>query len=357
MKKYILVFFMALILGLISSIHPVYALNDTASSSIVMDISSGRILYEKNSHSQRLIASTTKIMTCILAIENGNLDDTVQVGEEVLKMYGSNIYLELGEKMTLKDLLYGMMLRSGNDAATVIATYIGKDQETFVEMMNQKAKEIGMRDTIFRNPTGLDDYEENYSTAYDMALLSKYAYQNETYREIVGTEKYRVEGEKLYIWNNRNELLKTYDYATGGKTGYTPRAGHTLVTTASYNGLDLTAVTLNDGNMYLNQEEMYDYAFSNYERITILDKDHFEVSDNYYQDKIYIKNSFQYPLTKEEQEEITTLLSLTKKTKLKDGDEVGKVEVYLNDEKIHEEPVFVEIKKKRTFLDFLKDLF
>ena len=222
---------------------------------------------------------------------------------------------------------------------------------------NQKAKEIGIQDTIFGNPTGLDDYEENYSTAYDMALLSKYAYQNETYREIVGTEKYRVEGEKLYIWNNRNELLKTYDYATGGKTGYTPRAGHTLVTTASYNGLDFTAVTLNDGNMYLNQEELYDYAFSNYERITILDKDHFEVSDNYYQDKIYIKNSFQYPLTKEEQEEVTTLLSLTKKTKLKDGDEVGKVEVYLKGEKIHEEPVFVEIKKKRTFLDFLKDLF
>ena len=150
MKKYILVFFMVLILGLISSIHPVYALNDTASSSIVMDISSGRILYEKNSHSQRLIASTTKIMTCILAIENGNLDDTVQVGEEVLKMYGSNIYLELGEKMTLKDLLYGMMLRSGNDAATVIATYIGKDQETFVEMMNQKAKNLNMQDSFVK---------------------------------------------------------------------------------------------------------------------------------------------------------------------------------------------------------------
>ena len=109
--------------------------------------------------------------------------------------------------------------------------------------------------------------------------------------------------------------------------------------------------------MYLNQEEMYVYAFSNYEWITILDKDHFEVSDNYYQDKIYIKNSFQYPLTKEEQEEVTTLLSLTKKTKLKDGDEVGKVEVYLKGQKIHEEPLFVEIKKKRTFLDFLKDLF
>lgn len=357
MKKHMLVFLFFCFLSQILLPKSVWAYNDSASSSIVMDMSTGRILYEKNSHTKRLIASTTKIMTCILAIENGNLDDTVEVGEEVLKMYGSNIYLELGEKMKLRDLLYGMMLRSGNDAATVIATYIGKDLNTFVQMMNQKAQEIGMKDTTFKNPTGLDDYEENYSTAYDMALLSKYAYQNETYREIVGTEKYKVEGKKLYIWNNRNELLKTYQNATGGKTGYTPRAGHTLVTTASYNGLNLTAVTLNDGNMYLNQEKLYDEVFSNYEQITILDKNNFEISNNYYEDKIYIKNSFSYPLTKEEQEKVTTLVSLTKKTNLKNDEKVGKVEVYLENKKIHEEEIFVKIQKKKSFFDFLKDLF
>ena len=357
MKKRMLVFLFFCFLIQILIPKPIWAYNDSASSSIVMDMETGRVLYEKNSHTKRLIASTTKIMTCILAIENGNLDDTVEVGEEVLKMYGSNIYLELGEKMKLRDLLYGMMLRSGNDAATVIATYIGKDLDTFVQMMNQKAKELGMNDTIFKNPTGLDDYEENYSTAYDMALLSKYAYQNETYRQIVGTEKYRIEGEKLYIWNNRNELLKTYQYATGGKTGYTPKAGHTLVTTASYNDLNLTIVTLNDGNMYSNQEKLYDEAFSNYEKITILDKNNFEISNNYYQNKIYIKNSFSYPLTKEEQEKITTFVTLTKKTNLKNDEKVGKVEVYLESKKIHEEEIFVKIQKKKSFLDFLKDLF
>ena len=199
-----------------------------------MDLDSGRILYEKNAEQRRLIASITKIMTAIVAIEEGDLTEKITVGEEVLSMYGTNIYVEVGEKMKLRDLLYGLLLRSGNDASVVIAKAIAGSEEKFVDMMNQKAKEIGMKNTTFKNPHGLDEESENYSTAYDMALLSKYAYKNKTYRNIVSTNKYEVStGKKTYLWYNRNKLLTTYEYCTGGKNGYTPRAGKTLVTTAS----------------------------------------------------------------------------------------------------------------------------
>ena len=148
MKKVICYFF--ILLELLSCTF-VYA-DDTAKSTIVMDMDSGRILYEKNKDTPLLIASTTKIMTAVLAIENKNLEDIVTVGDEILTMYGSNVYLEVGEKITLRDLLYGLMLRSGNDAAVTIATYVGGDIDTFVKMMNDKAKKIGMNHTIFKNP-------------------------------------------------------------------------------------------------------------------------------------------------------------------------------------------------------------
>ena len=147
MKKLLFIFVSIIFIIPIS----VNAISTTASSAILMDMDSGRILYKKDVHNPRLVASITKIMTAVLAIENGNLDDEVTVGEEVLTMYGSNIYIELGEKMTLRDLLYGLLLRSGNDAAIVIGTYIGGSEEKFVEMMNKKAKEIGMINTTYHN--------------------------------------------------------------------------------------------------------------------------------------------------------------------------------------------------------------
>ena len=164
------------------------AYTDTAHSSIVMDVDSGRILYQKNSHDVRLIASITKIMTCIIVLENADLDKTVVVGDEVLSMYGTSIYLEVGEKITIHDLLYGLMLRSGNDAAMVLATQT-LGEEVFIQKMNEKAQELKMKDTVFSNPHGLDEKSKNYSTAYDMALLGRYAYQNKEYRKIISTKK------------------------------------------------------------------------------------------------------------------------------------------------------------------------
>lgn len=333
----------------------IYAISDTAKSTIVMDMDSGRILYQKNANEQRLIASTTKIMTAVIAIENGNLDEEVTVGEEVLKMYGSNIYIELGEVMTLRNLLYGLLLRSGNDAAIVIACNIGKTEEKFVEMMNAKANEIGMKNTIFRNSHGLDEETKNYSTAKDMAILSSYANKLDVYKQISKTKKWTVQTDKKsYVWNNRNKLLYSYKNATGGKTGYTPSAGRTLVTTASKDNLNLTIATLNDANEYTTHESLYEYCFNKYTNYLIVDRNNFQIDDNFFKDKLYIKKSFTYPLTTSEEKNINVVVKLEKVKKYNDNDKVGNVIVTLNEEEIFNTPVYV--KKKESKITFIKKL-
>ena len=326
---------------------------DTSKSSIVMDIDSGRILYENNCNEKRLIASTTKIMTAILAIENTSLEEKVTIGEEVLSMYGTNIYIEVGEKMTIRNLLYGLMLRSGNDAAEAIAIYIGGSEENFAKMMNTKANELGMNNTEFNNPHGLDDYTRNYSTAYDMALLSKYVYSNATYVEISQTQKYTTSTQnKSYLWYNRNKLLTTYKYCTGGKNGYTPDAGKTLVSTAEKNNLRLTIVTLNDPNIYDTHEYLYEQTFSKYSNYKIIDKNNFKLENTDYKDTAYIKESFTYPLTLEEKEQVKTKVTLFNKLEVEDV--IGYIEIMLNEEKIGKINIYNKITKKEEMSFFSK---
>ena len=330
---------------------------DTAKSTIVMDLDSGRFFYEKNANQKRLIASITKIMTAIVAIEEGDLTEKITVGEEVLSMYGTNIYVEVGEKMKLRDLLYGLLLRSGNDASVVIAKAIAGSEEKFVNLMNKKAQEIGMKNTIFKNPHGLDEETENYSTAYDMALLSKYAYKNKTYRNIVSTDKYEVStGKKTYLWYNRNKLLTTYEYCTGGKNGYTPRAGKTLVTTASKNGLNLTIVTLSDGDIYNNHIDLYEDFFSKYKRYKIIDKNKFRIDKEFVDEDVYLEDSFYYPLTSNEVNDIKTVVHFLDDSAT---DEIGTIEIFLSNQKIGELPIYLKIKKKEqfSFFDWLRQLF
>ena len=179
----------------------------SAHSAILMDQDSGRVLYEENAHEKSRIASITKIMTAILAIESGKLDHTVTISLNAVGTEGSSLYLKKGEKITLKNLVYGLMLRSGNDAAVAIAEEVGGSLDGFVWMMNQKAEEIGMKDSHFSNPHGLDNTKSHYSTAYDMALLTRYAMKNETYRVISGTKKHRATNTEEswdYIWKNKN---------------------------------------------------------------------------------------------------------------------------------------------------------
>lgn len=350
--------FAVLIIFIILTTSNCYAISVSSYSAVLMDSDSGRVLYQKNPDAQRLIASITKLMTAIIAIENGNLESEIIVGDEVLKMYGSNIYIEIGEKIKLIDLIYGLLMRSGNDASVVIAKNVGGTEEEFVKMMNQKANELGMKNTIFKNPHGLDEETENKSTAYDMALLSSYCYKNKIYREITKTKKYNLQTDKKsYIWYNRNKLLSQYEFATGGKTGYTPRAGKTLVTNASKNNLNLTVVTLNDGNQYQTHQSLYEYGFDNYEKYKILDKSRFKVDEAYYKDKLYIKEDFYYPLTEIEKDNIKVIINLNKLKNYQDNDEIGYVSVKLYDDEIYREKVYVKLKKEdKNLIKKIKDI-
>ena len=351
MKKLLL--FLLLIIPI--NVHAIYT---NATSSILMDMDSGRILYQNNKDEQRLVASISKIMTAVVTIENSNLDDDVKVGNKVLNMYGSSIYVQPGEVLKLRDLIYGLLLRSGNDAAVVIAKHVGGTEEKFVELMNKKAKAIGMKNTIYKNPHGLDEETKNYSTAYDMALLTKYANTLNEYKKISSTKRWIVStGKKTYDWYNRNKLLYKYKYTTGGKTGYTPKAGKTLVTTAAKDNLTLGVVTLNDSDEYIDHEKLYEYGFNNYKKYLIIDKDSFNIDNSFYKDKVYVKESFSYPLTEKEKEYVKVLAKIYKVKKYKNNDEVGEIIVTLKDEEIYKEKIYVSINKKMSIIERIKNIF
>ena len=205
----------------------------------------------------------------------------------------------------------------------------------------------------------MDEKTKNYSTARDMAKLSSYAMRLEEYREISSTKKWTTKSDKKsYIWNNRNKLLYSYSYATGGKTGYTPSAGRTLVTTASKDNLNLTVVTLSDANEYITHKSLYEYSFEKYDNYLIVDKNNFEIDDNFFEDDLYIKESFIYSLSKYETEQVRIIIHLKKITKYDDNDKVGELIVTLDDEDIFKTDVFVKMKKKKnSWIDKIKKFF
>ena len=330
-----------------------------ANSYILMDMDSNKVIYEKNAHNIRSVASISKIMTAIVAIENKNIEDKVIIGEEIKKAYGSGIYIKVGEEMTLKDLLYGLMLRSGNDASLAIAKYVGGSVEEFVNMMNKKAVEIGMKNTTFNNPNGLDEEGGNLSTAYDMALLTSYAMKNEQYKEIVSTKKYTLKTNmNYYSWINKHKLLHSYKYATGGKTGFTEIAKRTLVTTASKDNINLVVVTLNDGNDFQDHIDLFEEAFENYTNYNILKKGNINIlNEEYYEnDTLYIENDYNIMLQNKNNNVILNY-KIEKKDNYNDKDIVGKIEVKINDEIVHEENIYVKKGITLSFLDKVKNWF
>ena len=342
----------------------------SASSAILMEQQSGRILYEKEAHKVSRIASITKIMTAILAIESGKLNDTVKVSENAVRAEGSSIYLKPGETIKLEDLVYGMMLRSGNDAAVAIAEHVGGSLDGFVYLMNQKASEIGMEHTHFSNPHGLDDHEDHYSTAYDMALLTRYAMSNDTYKLISGTKVHRAPNptEKWdRVWRNKNRLLtELYDYTTGGKTGYTKRAKRTLVTTATKGDLNLIAVTLNGPDDWNDHITMYENGFHDFELVKVLPKGIInEIEDPFYKNKVYIKKDIFFPIKKDERDLFRIEYKLQK---LKEGSSepesepvvVGKALIYFSQKQVKEVPLYykkTKSKEDQSFMDYFKSIF
>lgn len=356
MKKIILLLLLLIPLN-------IKGIDTSATSSILMDIDSNRILYEDNIHNVRSVASISKIMTAVIAIESGKLDDKVTIGDEISKSYGSGIYIKEGEILTLRDLLYGLMLRSGNDAALAIAHYVGGSVNEFVNLMNKKAKELKMTNTTFNNPSGLDQGKGNYSTAYDMALLTSYAMKLDDYKEITGTKKYTLKTNKnTYVWINKNKLLSLYKYSTGGKTGFTEIAKRTLVTTASKDNINLVVVTLNDGNDWQDHQNLFEYGFNNYTNIKLLKKGNINIyNEQYYEDyDLYVKNNFNYLVGNSEEDSVIFKYKLEKLRKINNGDKVGKVDIYIGDHKIHEESIFIrekEKEKKSVFLKFKEWIF
>ncbi|WNR42488.1 D-alanyl-D-alanine carboxypeptidase family protein [Paenibacillus roseipurpureus] len=279
------------------------AFHTNAVGASLVDVASGRILYSQKGDTPMRIASLTKIMTAIIAIEQGDLNSMVKVSKNAFGKEGSSIYLKLGEEMRLHDMLYGLMMRSGNDAATAIAEHIGGSVEGFVYLMNEKAVSLGMDHSHFTNPSGLDEGEGHRSSPNDMAKLTAYALKNNVFAEIVATKLKKVPNPNEtwdYTWLNKNKMLSMFEGADGVKTGYTKLAKRTLVSSATRNGQQLVAVTLNDGDDWADHGRMLQYGFTYFPLQTLVKK-----GDAIEGTPWVASRTFQYPLADGEAASLT----------------------------------------------------
>lgn len=320
-----------------------------ASATALIDVQSGRILYSEDGDTSMRIASLTKIMTAIVAIEYGDLSSKVKVTKRAAGKEGSSIYLKLGEEMSLSNMLYGLMLRSGNDAATAIAEHVGGSEAGFVYLMNEKAKELGLIHTQFKNPHGLDD-EGHFSSANDLAILTAYALKNKVFAEIVKTEEKQAPNpfEKWnYSWRNKNKMLYMYEGADGVKTGYTKKALRCLVSSATRNGQQLVAVTLNDGNDWLDHSQLLDWGFKYYPLSVIAKKEETITGST-----LVYGRQFAYPLDSDELGKIKADLTLIDPKSVYHAlGERGKMNFYLEGEVLGSVPVY-ENNSTRLKLDY-----
>ena len=245
---------------------PVNADAVSARSAILMDAKTGRVLYEKDADRKSLIASTTKIMTALIVCEQCNVLDRMRVPKEAVGIEGSSMYLKEGEVLTVQELLYGLMLHSGNDAAVALAIYCGGTVEGFVELMNDKARFLGLTGTHFANPNGLD-HPEHYSTARDLAILAAYAMENPIFSRTVSTKSLTIDRRSM---KNHNKLLWMVEGADGVKTGFTRAAGRVLVSSASREGRRLIAVTIHDPNDWQDHQVLLNDGFQNFKTRQII---------------------------------------------------------------------------------------
>lgn len=241
-----------------------------ASSAVLMEASTGRVLFAKNGEEQRSMASTTKIMTALIAVQSERLDDVVEITREMVEVEGSSIYLKVGERLTLRALVTGLLLESGNDAANAIAIALSGSKEAFADRMNEFAQSLGMENTHFVTPSGLDD-EEHYTTAYDMAVLGCAAMNCPEFASIASQKTMTVdftEPAARRTFYNHNRLLLELDGCNGVKTGFTKKSGRCLVSSCERDGILLVAVTLNDPDDWNDHKKMMEYGFDQVERVT-----------------------------------------------------------------------------------------
>ena len=311
----------------------------SAKAMCVLEKDSGRVLASKNMDVRLPMASTTKIVTAITVIQNcNNLDEIIQVDDLAIGVEGSSIYLRKGELMSVKDLLYGLMLRSGNDSAVALACHVGGSVDGFAKLMNETAKNVGANNSNFITPHGLD-HKEHYTTAYDLARITAYALNNPIFEEIVSTKTHIVEAtnksDKRYM-SNKNKLLNTLEGCVGIKTGFTTRAGRCLVSATKRNNETFVCVVLNCGPMFEESAKLLNTAHELYENMKIIDKDR-EIYNEYIIDKkqgklyLYPEEDFFYPISEVEKDKIK-LEYAVKLDDAKLGDIVGEIKVFFEND-------------------------
>lgn len=294
----------------------------------VMEMHSRRVLFEQNADTRLPMASTTKILTAIAAIERcGEIKRTVTIADEAIGVEGSSVYLNKEEHYTVEDLLYGLMLRSGNDCAVALAHYISGSVDDFSAVMNNTAEKAGALNSRFVNPHGLPQ-KNHYTTARDLTNITCYAMHNTLFRQIVSTKYYAGKN-----WVNKNKLLSTYEGGCGVKTGYTKQAGRCLVSAAERGGMMLVCTLLNCPTTYERTAKLFDDAFASYQNYQILkDGQKFELLHNGKSVTVQARDNFFYPILKEELEYIeikTSPLSSLKKHDEK-GEILGQIEISLS---------------------------
>lgn len=317
----------------------VAGVSTSASSAILMDAESGRVLYEQKAHDVRLIASITKLMTALVAaesIEESRLDQPVTIEAQWLAgAEGSSIYLKPGEQISLRALLYGMMLESGNDAALAVAWICAGSEQAFVDRMNERAEELGMEHSSFANPNGLNA-ENHHSTAYDMAVLARACLEHPLVAQICATRT-AVFGERIFT--NHNKLLTLYDGCIGMKTGYTRKAGRTLVSAAERAGQTLICVTLNDGDDWRDHMALLDYGFEHYPLKTISQEGELFTSVPLHGSllpfvDVAVGERFRYPLERGESIRVEMETSGFAVAPVMAGQEAGQLRYYLGNQLI-----------------------
>ncbi len=359
-KKITIILLIILVFAIITSILVDFSNKSvsyaaTNSSAIVIEQSSGRVLYEDNADALLPIASTTKILTALTVIDNvAELDEKIKIPKEAVGIEGSSIYLVEGETLTYRELLYGLMLRSGNDAAVALAIATAGSVDGFVALMNDKAKECGAENCVFTNPHGLHD-DKHLCSARGLAKITAAAFNRETFRKIVAAKSIKISGEPVRYLANKNKMLLQYDGANGVKTGFTKKAGRCLVSSAQRDGMQLIAVVLNHADMWNDSKAMLDTAFNKYSMRVLSDGEPtlVKVDKGKYSAVLAQAEKYCYPLTDEEYKTARVVVELPDFVcaPVKNNENIGNIKVFLGERLLFSSNFYTisNIKKKGIF--------
>ena len=338
----------------------------TAKGMAVLEMESGRVLFSKNMDTKLKMASTTKIVTALTVINNcENLDEPFKINNKAVGIEGTSIYLKYNEVLTARELLYGLMLRSGNDASVALALHCADSIEEFADMMNETAKQCGALNSHFVNPHGLDA-DEHYTTAYDLALITTKALQNPTFKEIVSTKNIKISGgeQGTRYLVNKNRLLNSLDGCIGVKTGFTSGAGRCLVSAVERDGMTIVAVVLNCGPMFEESTDLLNLAFTKYKNVELLKSYNYicnipVIDGEKNKVRVYNPKGFSYPLTMEEQSKVSIDYDLPNQLKapINAESKVGTAKVYFDDKLLFETDILaMENIESDAIINKIKDI-